>query len=57
MGSWNIEKMDSSFKINYKLEAKPDFFSPDFLTNGAFKRNVETLLKEVKKEILSRAQE
>ncbi len=53
-GSWEISKWDNGVGITYKLFATPDFFAPDFIANGAFKKNVKLLLTEVREEIMKR---
>lgn len=54
-GSWEIAQWDNGLAVTYKLQATPAFFAPDFITNGAFKRSVRSLLEEVREEMLRRA--
>ena len=53
-GAWEILPLDNQVQVNYQLEAKPDFFSPDFIAVQAFRNTVKLLLTEVRSEIISR---
>jgi Polyketide cyclase / dehydrase and lipid transport len=53
-GSWTLTQTNGGMQIQYQLFAKPDFFSPGFLTLKAFKNTAADLLREVHLEMISR---
>lgn len=54
LGAWEITPTDGQIRVNYRLEAIPNFFAPDFIAVKAFKNTVQALLREVRDEIMLR---
>ncbi len=50
-GTWKLTDLGNTVRVRYHLDSVPDFFAPDFIAAGAFKKNVMSLLKEVSAEI------
>ncbi len=54
-GSWEIQGEGAGpFDVVYRLNARRKFSAPGFLAKTAFKNNVESLLNEVRMEIVRR---
>ena len=51
-GNWQIQEIGKEgYKVQYELSAKPAFFSPGFITRGAFQTGVKEYMEEVRLEI------
>ena len=57
VGSWKIYHDTDHVRVVYDLEATPKFFSPSFLTRGAFRGSVLSLLSQVRQEVIRRTRE
>jgi hypothetical protein len=55
-GSWELAQWDNGVVVTYHLTAVPNFFAPDFITGGIFKKSVQDLLGNVRDEIFRRSQ-
>jgi hypothetical protein len=55
-GTWEIAGWDNGVAVTYKLNALPNFYAPDFVIDGIFKRDVLDLLERVRTEIIRRSQ-
>jgi hypothetical protein len=54
-GTWEIAEWDNGVAVTYKVNALPNFYAPDFVINGIFKRDVLDLLQRVRTEIIRRS--
>lgn len=50
-GSWEIASWDNGLAVTYKLRAQPNFFAPDFIIDGVFRRDVLDLIERIRGEI------
>ncbi|HVE13430.1 MAG TPA: SRPBCC family protein [Elusimicrobiota bacterium] len=56
-GRWRIEGGGAALSVRYELEARRKFAAPGFVARGAFRKNAEALLRQVRAEIARRAAE
>jgi ribosome-associated toxin RatA of RatAB toxin-antitoxin module len=55
-GEWRISASPGGCVVQYSLKAEPSFSVPPFLARRAFKRNVLSLLQNIRREIMRRAE-
>ncbi|OGR93691.1 MAG: hypothetical protein A2992_07795 [Elusimicrobia bacterium RIFCSPLOWO2_01_FULL_59_12] len=54
-GSWQLQKGPDGLQVIYRLECRRRFWAPNFIAKDALRKNAESLMADVRQEMIGRA--